>query len=150
MSLATYLPNLAGGVLIGLAAGVLRLVTGEIAGISGITRKVLRGPDRGWRIIFIGGLLLPALLVNVVLTTAAQRDTLTAGLVGTPLWLLAVSGLIVGLGTGIGNGCTSGHGICGLARFSWRSLVAVAVFMTVAALTVLVARHGIGGVGPWR
>ena len=136
MVLTTYLPNLAGGLLIGLAAGGLRLSTGEVAGISGILRRAIVGPDRGWRLAFLAGLVLPGVVA------LAHADHFTAGLAATPYGLLAGAGLLVGLGTGLGNGCTSGHGICGLANFSRRSLVAVLTFMGVAALTVLVLRHG--------
>ena len=137
MVLATYLPNLAGGLLIGLAAGGLRLATGQVAGISGIVRRGIAGPDRGWRLAFLAGLVLPGLVA-----ARAYAGDLTRGLAGTPYWLLAGAGLLVGLGTGIGNGCTSGHGICGLANFSRRSLAAVLAFMGTAAFTVLVVRHG--------
>ncbi|MBK6803184.1 YeeE/YedE thiosulfate transporter family protein [Novosphingobium sp.] len=128
---------LAGGALIGLAAGLLRLGTGHIAGISGILRLGVRGPDRGWQVAFLAGLLLAGL------AAAAQAGPrLAAGLEKASLTALVVGGLLVGIGTGLGNGCTSGHGICGLARFSKRSLAAVAVFMGMAFLTVLIRRLG--------
>ena len=115
----------------------MRLSIGQTAGISGILARAVVGPERGWRLAFLAGLILPGLAV-----ARTGRQALTTGLGETPLWLLAISGLIVGLGTGIGNGCTSGHGICGLASFSRRSLLAVLTFMAVAAITVLVVRHG--------
>ncbi len=128
---------LAGGALIGLAAGLLRLGTGHIAGISGILRLGVRGPDRGWQLAFLGGQLLAGL------AAAAQAGPrLAAGLEKASIPALLIGGLLVGIGAGLGNGCTSGHGICGLARFSKRSLAAVAVFMAVAVLTVLVRRMG--------
>lgn len=139
MNLAVYAPNLAGGLLIGLSAGLLRLGTGEIAGISGIARRAVTGPARGWRLAFLAGLLLPAVAVGL----RGGAGGLTAGLDVPGRWLLVLGGLVVGLGTGIGNGCTSGHGICGLANGSRRSLVAVVTFMGFAALTVLVIRHGL-------
>lgn len=142
MILATYLPNLAGGLLIGLAAGGLRVATGQVAGISGIVRRAVVGPDRGWRLAFLAGLILPGLVVVLAHAGGFTADRLTSGLAGTPYWLLAGAGMLVGLGTGVGNGCTSGHGICGLANFSRRSLAAVFTFMGAAALTVLVVRHG--------
>lgn len=138
LALAGHLPNLAGGALIGLAAGALRLTSGHIAGISGIARLALRGPERGWRLAFLAGLILAGLI------PAGPAASLTAGLAETPLPTLAGAGLLVGLGTGLGNGCTSGHGICGLARLSRRSLVAVAVFMATAMLTVLIRHHTAG------
>lgn len=134
--LAPFLPALAGGVLIGLASGGLYLLVGEIAGISGIVRTALVGPSRGWRWAFIAGLLAAGL-------AAGWRGdaSVVAGL-GRNGWpLMALAGLLVGFGSGLGNGCTSGHGVCGLSRLSWRSLVAVLTFMVAAGLTVLVVRH---------
>ncbi|MEN9683980.1 MAG: hypothetical protein RIQ99_779 [Pseudomonadota bacterium] len=139
--MAAALPDLlyalAGGGLIGLAAGLLRLATGQIAGISGIVREGLRGPERGWQLAFVAGMLIAG-------TFAAVRfgDRLSAGLERTSLPGLLVAGLLVGLGTGLGNGCTSGHGICGLARFSKRSAVAVATFMVAAMVTVYLRKLG--------
>lgn len=134
---SSLIAPIVGGALIGLSAGVLRLGNGQIAGISGILRIGLRGPDRSWRPAFLLGVVLAGLL-------AAWRGgpDLAAGLERASLPVLVVAGLLVGVGTGLGNGCTSGHGICGLARFSKRSLVAVLTFMAVAALTVLVRRLG--------
>lgn len=134
---ASLIAPIVGGALIGLSAGVLRLGNGQIAGISGILRIGLRGPDRCWRPAFLLGVALAGLL-------AAWRGgpDLAAGLERASLPVLVVAGLLVGVGTGLGNGCTSGHGICGLARFSKRSLVAVLTFMAVAVLTVLVRRAG--------
>lgn len=134
---SSLIAPIAGGALIGLSAGVLRLGNGQIAGISGILRIGLRGPDRAWRPAFLLGVVLAGLL-------AAWRGgpDLAAGLERVSLPVLVVAGLLVGVGTGLGNGCTSGHGICGLARFSKRSLAAVLTFMAVAILTVLVRRLG--------
>ena len=139
MELAPFslIEPLAGGALIGLAAGLLRLGTGHIAGISGILRLGVRGPDRGWQMAFLGGLLLAGLVA-----AAQAGPRLAAGLEKASIPALILGGLLVGVGTGLGNGCTSGHGICGLARFSRRSLAAVAVFMGLAFLTVLVRRMG--------
>jgi uncharacterized membrane protein YedE/YeeE len=128
---------LAGGALIGLAAGLLRLATGQIAGISGIVREGLRGPERRWQLAFIAGMLIAGLLAAVL-----GGDRLSAGLERASLPGLAIAGLLVGLGTGLGNGCTSGHGICGLARFSKRSAVAVATFMVTAAVVVYLRNWG--------
>lgn len=133
-----WLFALAGGVLIGLASGGLYLLAGEIAGITGIVRRALSGPDRGWRLAFLGGVFVAALIWRFT----ADPTAATAGLETLSLPLLVVAGLLVGIGTDLGNGCTSGHGVCGLSRFSLRSLVSVVVFMAVAVLTVWLVRHG--------
>ncbi len=124
---------LLGGLLIGAGAATLLLFNGKVAGISGITANLLRGTvgPGAWRIAFIVGLLLPAALLGVDAVTFA----------GGSAWL-AVAGLLVGVGTQIGSGCTSGHGVCGLANLSARSLAATATFMGVAMLTVFIVRHG--------
>ncbi|MFN3553102.1 MAG: YeeE/YedE family protein [Novosphingobium meiothermophilum] len=130
--------SLAGGVLIGLASGGLYFLAGEIAGITGILRRAVGGPARGWRIAFIGGMALAA-LVWLLTGNVAQA---IEGLNDIPVWTLVGAGLLVGIGTDLGNGCTSGHGVCGLSRFSLRSLVSVLIFMAVAMLTVWIIRHG--------
>ena len=135
--LASYLPSFFGGVVIGLAAGSFHLLSGEIAGISGILRKAIAGPDRGWQIAFVAGLLAAGLAGGRIIGTDA-----TFGIANLSTPVLVAGGLLVGLGTGIGNGCTSGHGVCGLARLSRRSLAAVATFMATAAITVFLVRHG--------
>ena len=123
--------SLAGGGLIGAAAGVLILFNGRIAGISGILGRVLRGEvgSGSWRVVFLAGLLLPGLLLG---NGGPQFST--------GPWTLGLAGLLVGYGTAIGSGCTSGHGVCGLANLSPRSLVATLVFIAVAMATVLVTR----------
>lgn len=132
---------LAGGLLIGLAASLLLLVTGRIAGISGILGRTLipesgSGPI-GWRILFLLGLPLGAGLVGAVQGgLVADIDASTTTLV--------VAGLLVGVGTQLGNGCTSGHGVCGVSRGSRRSLVATCTFMITAAAVVFVVRHVLG------
>ncbi|MCL6712467.1 YeeE/YedE family protein [Pseudomonas sp. R2.Fl] len=130
---------LLGGVLIGLAATALLLFNGRIAGISGIVNGLVGqgAGERGWRIAFLLGLAGAGMLV-MKLTGQASASPAT-----TPVLLLA--GLLVGFGTRLGSGCTSGHGVCGLARLSLRSLVAVLVFMAAAVLTVFVTRHLAGG-----
>jgi uncharacterized membrane protein YedE/YeeE len=138
MILSNFLSPLAGGLLIGLAAGGFRLATGRIAGIAGIIRLGLRGPERGWRLLFLTGLIVAGLAARWL----AEPSIVAAGLSDTPTLRLVVAGLLVGLGTGMANGCTSGHGICGLASFSPRSLVSVLTFMAMAALTVLAMRLG--------
>lgn len=130
---------LLGGVLIGLAAAALLLFNGRIAGISGIVNGLVGqgAGERGWRIAFLLGLAGAGVLV-MKLTGQSSASPAT-----TPV--LVVAGLLVGFGTRLGNGCTSGHGVCGLARLSLRSLVAVLVFMAAAVLTVFVTRHLAGG-----
>ena len=134
----TWLLALMGGVLIGLVSGGFYLLAGEIAGITGVVRRALSGPERCWRVAFLSGMIVAALIWLATADVAAA----TAGLEKLSLPVLITAGLLVGIGTDLGNGCTSGHGVCGLSRFSLRSLVAVAVFMAVAVLTVWLVRHG--------
>ncbi|MFC3550857.1 YeeE/YedE family protein [Lysobacter cavernae] len=133
----TPLSALIGGALIGLAATLLLWSLGRIAGISGILNSALeQRSERGWRLAFLLGLVAAA-GIWFAFTHAAPRT-------GFPLpWLIA-AGLLVGFGTRLGNGCTSGHGICGLARLSKRSLVAVLMFMGAGFVTVYVLRHVLG------
>jgi len=128
--------SLAGGLLIGLAASVLVLCNGRIAGISGIVAGLLsaRAEGNGWRWMFVLGLLLAPVLHALV--TALPAIGIDAGI---PVILLA--GLLVGVGTRYGAGCTSGHGVCGLSRLSLRSAVATACFMLAGFLTVYLLRH---------
>ncbi|HYM85340.1 MAG TPA: YeeE/YedE family protein [Pseudoxanthomonas sp.] len=137
----TPIGALAGGALIGLAATLLYAALGRIAGISGILNQALeQSSDRGWRIAFLLSLIVGgALWFSFGHGVSAPRD-------GFPLPWLVVAGLLVGFGTRLGNGCTSGHGICGLARLSRRSLAAVIVFMACGAITVFVLRHVMGGI----
>lgn len=131
---------LAGGVLIGLAATALILFNGRIAGIAGIVGGLLR-PTRGdttWRLAFIAGLVLSPLLWSLFARLPDIRID-----AGMPL--LIVAGLLVGVSTRYGAGCTSGHGVCGLSRLSPRSLVATACFMATGFATVFVVRHVVGG-----
>lgn len=106
-----------------------------IAGISGIVRTAVRGPGRDWRIAFVSGLVVAGLGA----TLSGHADA-AAGLDTTGWPRLAIAGLLVGIGTSLANGCTSGHGVCGLARGSRRSIVAVPVFMGTAILTVALVR----------
>lgn len=135
-----WLTPLAGGVLIGLAATALLWLNGRIAGVTGITAGALL-PQRGdvaWRYAFLLGLIAAgALALHWLPASAPSR-------VGFPPALLIVAGLLVGFGTRLGSGCTSGHGVCGLGRLSLRSLVAVGVFMLTAILTTFVVRHVAG------
>ena len=136
----TPLTGLAGGLLIGLSAVLLLFANGRIAGISGIVGGLL-APVRGewlWRLLFIVGLIAGAALYAVV-----TGDLGVAIQVSWPL--MAVAGLLVGVGTQLGSGCTSGHGVCGIGRLSQRSLIATAVFMVTAGVTVFVVRHVVGG-----
>ncbi len=129
---------LAGGALIGLAASVLLLLNGQIAGISGIAGGLLRaGSERLWRIAFLVGLIsAPWVYALVAPTPAGAIDASDA-------WVIA-AGLIVGIGTRVGSGCTSGHGVCGISRLSPRSIVATLVFMSAGFATVYVMRHLLG------
>jgi len=137
----TLLNGLFGGALIGLAAAALMLVTGRLAGVSGILGGLLtpRPSDRAWRIAFIAGLIAAPLLAALA-GAALPRPAIASNLA-----LVAVAGLLVGFGSRMGNGCTSGHGVCGFARVSARSIVATVVFMGAAVITVAILRHGFGG-----
>lgn len=131
---------LAGGALIGLAAVTLFFTLGRIAGVSGILGNLIAPPggETGWRLAFVVGIALGGVLMARILGGFVPQ--LSIG--GIPL---VMAGLLVGYGTRLGAGCTSGHGICGLARLSPRSLVAVLLFMASAMLTVFITRHVIGG-----
>jgi uncharacterized membrane protein YedE/YeeE len=134
------LSALFGGALIGLASALLMLLTGRLAGVSGIAGGLLSpGSDKAWRIAFIAGLIAAALIVPLFGGPSAARPAAPS------LVLFAVAGLLVGFGTRMGNGCTSGHGVCGFARLSSRSIVATVTFMVVAVATVAIVRHGFGG-----
>lgn len=128
--------SLAGGVLIGLAAAMLLLLNGKVAGISGILGGLLRprAGDIGWRVAFVAGLVAAPLLYRLAAPLPVVQVDAGTG------WLV-VAGLLVGLGTRYGSGCTSGHGVCGLSRLSPRSLVATAAFMAAGFVTVFVVRH---------
>lgn len=136
----TLVSALIGGAMIGLAAVLLMLSLGRIAGISGILANGLGrdSADRGWPLAFLAGLLVP----GAVLAMADMTPDITF-VAGLPLLLAA--GALVGFGTRMGSGCTSGHGVCGLARLSKRSLVAVLSFMAAGFVTVGIVRHLIGG-----
>ncbi|MGH8539229.1 MAG: YeeE/YedE family protein [Stenotrophobium sp.] len=131
---------LAGGLLIGVATVLLLWSSGRIAGISGISGGLLgaSGGDRLWRWLFLAGLLFGG-LIWMLLTRAPLRIEPQAGVA-----LTIVGGLLVGYGTRLGNGCTSGHGVCGLSRRSPRSLAATVTFMLCAGITVYLIRHVFG------
>lgn len=132
----TPLSSACGGLLIGAAASVLLLFNGRIAGISGVIGGLLRpiNGDIGWRVAFILGLTMSPKLLTFLASTPDYHVE-----AGAPL--LIFGGLLVGLGTRYGSGCTSGHGVCGVSRLSPRSLTATAVFMASGFLSVFVLRH---------
>ncbi len=135
------LPALLGGALIGVAASVLLLFTGRIAGISGMVGGALlrETKDRADRLLFVLGLLVAGSVVYLLSPSSFPAAT------SVPVGPAVVAGLLVGFGTRLGNGCTSGHGVCGISRGSTRSMVATAIFMVTAAITVFVTRHVLGG-----
>lgn len=137
----TPVSALIGGVLIGLSAGALWIFNGRLAGISTVLGDALTPGLRepGWRWAFVAGLLAGGVALLAL-------DPAAFGGVTADIGTLAVAGLLVGIGTRLGSGCTSGHGVCGLARLSPRSLTAVAVFMAVSGVVVYVVRHVVGGV----
>ncbi|EGR1172010.1 YeeE/YedE family protein [Vibrio parahaemolyticus] len=129
--------SLFGGILLGISATILLLVNGKIAGISGIMNGIMspKKGDYSWRLLFAVGMIAGGLISVLMLGVAAPS---TANL---SLGMVISAGLLVGIGTRLGNGCTSGHGICGMGRLSKRSIVATCVFMAVAGLTVFVRLH---------
>ena len=132
---------LLGGALIGLSASALLLLNGRIAGISGIVGGLLKpvGGDVLWRLAFVAGLILAGGAMSLVLPGSV------AGPEARSLWAVGLAGLIVGVGVRMGNGCTSGHGVCGLSRFSVRSLVATLTFMGTGAATAVGIQVLLGG-----
>ena len=133
----TPISALVGGALIGLSAVIMLAGNGRIAGISGILGGAIssRGEERRWRLLFLAGLLLATLAYQFISSTPIAIETQASP------ELLVVAGLLVGFGTRLGSGCTSGHGICGIARFSKRSFAATATFMLFGFITVYVTRH---------
>ena len=133
----TPVSGLVGGVLIGLAVALMLLLNGRLAGISGIVSGMLssKAGNMVWRLAFVAGLMLGALAYVL-----ASGGPLTVNVLASPPAIL-IGGLLVGFGTRMGSGCTSGHGLCGLALLSRRSVVATAVFFGVAMLTVFLTRH---------
>ncbi len=132
---------LAGGALIGVAASILLWLNGRLAGVSGILGGLMR-PAAGearWRLLFLIGLVIGALVF------AAAGGDVSAVRVDTGMPVIIAAGLLTGIGTRLGGGCTSGHGVCGVARLSRRSITATATFMVAAGATVFVVRHVIGG-----
>ena len=136
----TPLLSLIGGALLGVSATMLLLFNGRIAGISGIMGGAMTNAgDRDWRLSFLLGLIVGGGALLVLCPSAFGKAP------DLPIWSLALAGLLVGVGTTVGSGCTSGHGVCGLPRLSARSLVAVLTFITTAAIAVVVQRALRGG-----
>lgn len=138
----TPVSALIGGVLIGLGAVGLMAFSGRIAGIAGIAGGLFfgaRGEDIGWRLAFVAGLIAGP---GVVLALGGALPPIQ---IDAPLTVVVLGGLLVGFGTRLGNGCTSGHGVCGLARLSPRSAVATLTFMATAICVVIIVRHVIAG-----
>ncbi|NOH61265.1 YeeE/YedE family protein [Vibrio sp. RE88] len=126
--------SLIGGTLLGLSATMLLMINGKVAGISGIVNGVLspKRNDLFWRLLFLIGMVaggaLSVMLIGIEIPSTES----------IPTFVLVIAGLLVGFGTRLSNGCTSGHGICGVGRFSFRSIIATVIFMVVAALTVYI------------
>ncbi len=140
----SFTQALLGGVLIGLSASMLLIVSGRVAGISGIVGGLLK-PEKGevgWRLTFVLGLLSGSLLLAMFRPQALQ-----AGVTNVPVHLVMIAGLLVGAGTQIGGGCTSGHGVCGISRGSKRSIAATLTFMATAAAATFVVQHVLQGGG---
>lgn len=129
-----------GGALIGLASALLMLLIGRIAGVSGIFGEaMLGGADKDWRVAFLAGLIAAPVLAMLAGAPVPVPDMPNSWIV------IVVAGLLVGVGTRMGGGCTSGHGVCGIARISPRSITATLIFMATAMVVVFVTRHVIGG-----
>lgn len=138
----TPLSSLVGGLLIGVAATMLMMGLGRIMGATGIISGLLFSENKAeaaWRAALIAGMIAAPGLIYTVTGTMPPLD------IPVSPTMVAIGGVIVGLGASIGSGCTSGHGVCGLSRLSIRSLAAVVTFMTTAAVTVFIIRHALGG-----
>lgn len=141
MEIVNFTPytSLIGGLLIGLASILLMLFNGKIAGISGITKGMISPQcdehERKWRIAFVSGLVLGGFITVQVL------PDLTAKFLNANIFQMIIAGLLVGFGSALGNGCTSGHGVCGLGRRSPRSFYSVITFISVAMITVYIMFH---------
>lgn len=137
INISTYLVPFFGGILIGLSALLMLLFNGRIMGISGVLGGVLNPTTRTelWRYFFFAGMIVGAILIQMVLPTAFENSISRSNL------QLILAGILVGWGTRLGSGCTSGHGICGVSRLSPRSLVATGIFMAFGFLTVYLMRQ---------
>jgi len=138
----TPIASTVGGVMIGVAATLMLLLHGRVAGITGILAGVLdkRKPgDVSWRTLFFAGLIAGGIIMAFAMPQGFDID-----IVRSP-WAVIAAGLLVGFGTRLGNGCTSGHGVCGISRFAPRSLVATGTFILTGAITVFVVNHLLGG-----
>lgn len=132
----TPVPAIAGGLLIGVAVALLIILNGRIAGVSGILSNLFTatGQERNWRAAFLAGLIISPIIYQLFqpLPIIEQNSNYL---------VLIIAGLMVGIGTNFAGGCTSGHGVCGLARLSFRSLIAVLLFMSSAVVTVFITHH---------
>jgi len=138
----TPVASLIGGILIGLSASALLLFNGKIAGISGVVGGLvdLKKNDILWRAAFVAGLLTGGFILRLLAPQLLQVGVVRSG------GALLVAGFMVGFGARLGNGCTSGHGVCGISRFSLRSIIATVIFILVGAAGVYVVNHLLGGV----
>ena len=127
---------LAGGLLIGVSSILLLLTLGRIAGISGILWGALSDPDRSWRWQFVSGLVAGAFAIHALTGRPIPAPS------DAPLFMAVIAGILVGIGTRVGSGCTSGHGVCGIGRRSVRSIVATCTFMATGVVTVALLRAG--------
>jgi len=143
MTPPAIVPALAGGALIGVSASILLMLTGRVAGISGIVGGLMsserKNGEASWRLAFVIGLLAGGVGLYIF-----RPHSFDGAPTVSPL-LVALAGLFVGVGTTLGNGCTSGHGVCGMSRLSKRSIVATCVFMATGMLVTFVMRHVLGG-----
>ena len=131
------LPSLLGGALIGVSVSILLLFNGRMAGISGIMNGIFKSPkdEKHWRLTFLIGLVIGAIIFQIIIPDFfIPRENY-------PLWLIAIGGFLVGIGTRLSSGCTSGHGICGIANLSKRSIFATLTFMASGMLTVFIIKH---------
>lgn len=128
----TPVQGIVGGALIALSLAIMLVATGRIAGLSGIVAGLLTSGDRTWRAWFVAGMLAVGAVFEIV-----RPQTFDAA-ARVPLPVVAIAGVLVGLGTRLGNGCTSGHGLCGISRFSKRSILATIVFMGVGVVTATI------------
>ncbi|WP_286890906.1 YeeE/YedE thiosulfate transporter family protein [Pseudoalteromonas sp. ESRF-bin5] len=120
-----------GGALIGVSCALLLVLFGKVAGISGLVKSLFTPlkPDNIWKVCFITGLLIAGVVTSLIAPELLEGD------LSLPPWLIIIAGLLVGVGTSLANGCTSGHGVCGMSRFSTRSWVSTCMFMLVAVIT---------------